>query len=93
MRILQEATLEGARQETAADESEDEGETPKEVPTPAEFVDKFIFINESLKANKRKQTTIDTYEYRLKLYLTPALGHLRLDEITTAAVVAFKARN
>ena len=86
-RLLQEATLAGAGGAEGTDEEQKE---EKEVPTLAEFVDNFI--NESLRANKRKQTTIDTYEYRLKLYLTPALGHLPLDEINTAAVVAFKAR-
>jgi integrase len=64
-------------------------EPKKEVPTLSAFVSRFT--TEHLEANRLKPTTIDTYEYRLRLHLLPKLGHLKIDKIDKATVQALKA--
>ncbi len=61
----------------------------KEVPTLAEF--KSRFIKEHLEANRLKETTADTYKYRLDLYLVPKLGKKKLDEIDLADINSLKS--
>ena len=61
----------------------------KEMPTLAEFVPRFK--SQYLGANQLKPTTIDTYDYRIRIYLLPQLGKKRLDEIDLPAIQLLKS--
>jgi integrase len=60
----------------------------KAVPTLAEFWPEFIAGH--AKANKQKPSGIESKEYHFRQYLSPVLGGLRLDDITTQKVADLK---
>ncbi len=64
-------------------------ESEPQVPTLAEFEDKFI---EHAKGNRQKASTVYAKESILRTHLVPLLGTKRLDEITESDVQALKAR-
>jgi integrase len=66
-----------------------EKKAAREMPTLKEFEKRFT--KEHLQANRLKPTTIDTYEYRLRLHILPRLGHLKLDQIDLSVVQTLKA--
>jgi integrase len=43
-----------------------------------------------VKGEQRERTTVDSYDLHLRLYIKPRLGQLRLAELTTPAVEAFR---
>ena len=50
-----------------------------------------VFLRDYVRANKRAASTYDSYEYRLRLYILPVIGDLRLNEIGRPAVTKLKA--
>ena len=50
-----------------------------------------VFLRDYMRANKRAESTVDSYEYRLRLYVVPALGNLRLNELGRPALTKLKA--
>jgi integrase len=60
----------------------------KEVPTVAEFEERFI--DGYAKANRQKASTISAKQRILRLHLVPALGHKRLDEIENEDIQKLK---
>jgi integrase len=61
----------------------------RKMPTLAEFAP--TFKSQDLQANHLKPTTIDTYDYRIRIYLLPKLGKKRLDEIDLPAIQLLKS--
>ncbi|MFO0681447.1 MAG: site-specific integrase [Sandaracinus sp.] len=69
------------------------GITPKlraDVSTIIEF--KPRFIDGYARANKHKDSGIESKEYALRAYIVPLLGHKRLDAITNEDVAALKSK-
>jgi integrase len=62
---------------------------PSTVPRLREFAD--VFLRDYVRANKRAASTYDSYEYRLRLYIVPLIGDLRLNEVGRPAVTKLKA--
>lgn len=60
----------------------------KSIPTVAEFAPEWM--NKHARANEHKPRGIDHKEVMLKAHIIPALGHLRLDEVTLLVVQKFK---
>ena len=49
------------------------------------------FLRDYVAANKRAASTYDSYEYRLRLYVTPVIGDLRLNECGRPAITKLKS--
>ncbi|HUR33131.1 MAG TPA: site-specific integrase [Vicinamibacterales bacterium] len=64
--------------------------TKKEVPTLAEFKDRFL--DDYCRANRQKPSGISNKEIVLRVHLLPSLGSKRLDSITNADIQALKGR-
>lgn len=75
-RDLRQSLLTGARQKEI-----------KEVPTIARFADDFL---ETYAKGNNKPSEVHTKERLLRGHIVPALGRLRLDEITTRDIEEFK---
>ena len=63
---------------------------PKEVPTLREFASRFL--DGHARANRQKPSGIAAKEMILRVHLVPALGHKRLDAITSEDVQHLKGR-
>ena len=63
---------------------------PKEAPTLREFVSRFL--DGHPRANRQKPSGIAAKEMILRVHLVPALGHKRLDAITSEDVQHLKGR-
>jgi integrase len=61
----------------------------KEVPKLADFVPRFV--DGHLRANRKKASTVSTYERIFKKHVLPRFGQKRLDEIQTQAIQLFKS--
>ena len=64
--------------------------THREVPTLTEFSPRFI--KDYAEANQQKRSGVHAKKVILRVHLEPALGHKKLDAITTADVQALKGR-
>ena len=63
-------------------------EPPKHVPTVNEFAPSYLEIS----GVKNKPSSVRTKECLLRMHLLPALGHLRLDQITYAVIEDLKVK-
>lgn len=66
------------------------GDKPREVPTLAQFADRFV--EEYAIANRQKPSTIASKKLVLKKHLIPQLGRKRLDEIRHEDIQKLKAK-
>ena len=65
-----------------------EAEPPKIVPTVNEFATSYLEIS----AVKNKPSSVRSKETLLRVHLLPAVGHLRLDQVTYAVIEDLKVR-
>src|SRR5438067_433112 len=68
------------------------GEDVEEVPAPTLLSFGGRWMREYARANGNKPSTLAAKETILRLYLNPALGHLRLDEIGELQIQRLKLR-
>ncbi|MEZ4383375.1 MAG: site-specific integrase [Nannocystaceae bacterium] len=81
--------LHGHEEEVPSSEEQGEEAAAQEVPTLAEFSERYL--NEYVLANRLKPSTIHNRKKYIRTYLVPNLGELRLDAITEAEIQRLKA--